>query len=308
MYNVVRPVNKHERIPPPGLLQPLNIPDQSWSVVSLDFIEGLPKSGRCDTILVVVDKLSKYAHFIPLSHPYTALSIAKLYMDNVYKLHGLPQAIISDRDRIFTSQLWQELFRLSRTELRMSSSYHPQSDGQTGWVNQCLESYLRCSIHSCPKNWVHWLALAEYWYNTLYHTALAKTPFEIIYGHKPRDFRVLHLEECSVPDLASWLKEREVVHQLLQQQLNRAQQRMKIQADKRRTERHFEVGDQVYLKLQPHIQTSVATRSNQKLAFRYYGPFEVLARIGSVAYKLKLPAGSQIHPVVHVYQTEENGE
>lgn len=139
-----------------------------------------------------------------------------------------------------------------------------------------------------PKNWVHWLALAEYWYNT-YHTALANTSFEIIYGHKPRDFGVLHLEECSVPDLASWLKEREVVHQLLHQQFNRAKQRMKIQAVKHRTECHFEAGDQVYLKLEPHIQTSVAIRLNQKLAFRYYGSCEVLARIGTVAYKLKLP-------------------
>lgn len=121
---------KVERVAPPGLLQPLSILDQAWSIVSLDFIEGLPKSARQDTILVVVvDKLSKYAHFLPLKHPFTALTVSKLYMHNIYKLHGLPRTIISDHDRVFTSTLWQELFRLTETQLRMSSSYHPQTDG-----------------------------------------------------------------------------------------------------------------------------------------------------------------------------------
>ena len=101
---------KSEHTRTPSLLQPLPIPDQAWSIISLDFIEGLPKSQQYNTILVVIDKFTKYGHFIPLSHPYTALSVAQAYMTNVYKLHGLPQVIISDRDRVFTSSLWQELF------------------------------------------------------------------------------------------------------------------------------------------------------------------------------------------------------
>lgn len=296
---------KTERVALPGLLQPLPIPEQAWAVVSLDFIEGLPKSSHYDTILFVVDKFTKYAHFLPLAHPFTALSVAKLYMNNIFKLHGLPQAIISDRDRIFTSTLWQELFKLSRIELHLSSSYHPQSDGQTERVNQCLEAYLRCSVYSCPKNWTVWLPLAEYWYNTSYHTALGKTPFEVLYGRPPRDLGVIQLSEASMPDLVSWLKEREVMQNLLVHQLHRVQQRMKYQADKHHSERQFAVGDRVYLKLQPYIQTSVANRVNQKLAFKYYGPYEVLARVGSVAYKLKLPADSMIHPVVHVSQLKK---
>lgn len=120
---------KTEKVPYPSLLQPLAVPDQTWHTVSMDFIEGLPKSAHYNCILVVVDKFSKYAHFLKLSHPFSALSIAKLYMEHVYKLHGMPKVIVSDRDKIFTSQLWQELFRLSGTELRMSSAYHPQSDG-----------------------------------------------------------------------------------------------------------------------------------------------------------------------------------
>lgn len=101
----------------------------------MDFIEGLPKSQRYDSILVVVDKFTKYAHFVPLSHPYTALQVAQAYVDNIYKLHGLPKSIVSDRDRIFTSHVWRELFRLTDTQLMMSSSYHPQTDGQTERVN-----------------------------------------------------------------------------------------------------------------------------------------------------------------------------
>jgi hypothetical protein len=106
---------KHERVKYPGLLQPLPIPKYAWQVVSLDFIEGLPKSHHYDCILVVVDKFSKYAHFVPLKHPFTAFQVAMAYIDNVFKLHGIPEAIISDRDKVFTSNVWQQLFKLTNT-------------------------------------------------------------------------------------------------------------------------------------------------------------------------------------------------
>jgi hypothetical protein len=111
-------------------------------MVSLNFIEGLPRSDRHDMILMVIDKFSKYAHFIPMAHPFTALQVTQLYFNQVYCLHGLPQAIISDHDRIFMSSLWQELFKLSDTQMIMSSSYHLQMDEQTERLNQCLEMYL----------------------------------------------------------------------------------------------------------------------------------------------------------------------
>jgi hypothetical protein len=114
-----------------GLLQPLPLTDQAWSIISLDFIEGLPKYKTYDTILVVIDKFTKYGHFIPLKHPYKALSVAQLFFNHVYRYQGMPQFIISDRDRIFASALCQELFKLSETTLNMSSAYHPQIDGQT---------------------------------------------------------------------------------------------------------------------------------------------------------------------------------
>ena len=142
-----------------GLLQPLPIPSATWEVVTMDFVEGLLRSGSANALLVVVDKLSKYANFIPLRHPFIPAIVARLFMDHVYRLHGMPLAIISDRDRIFTSAFWKSLFTLSGTSLRMSTAYHPQTDGQTKRVNQCLETFLRCFAHACLAKWVHWVSL-----------------------------------------------------------------------------------------------------------------------------------------------------
>lgn len=188
-------------------------------MVTLDFIEGLPKSNSYNCILVVVDKFSKYAHFLSLSHPFTALQVATLYMNNLFKLHGLPEAMVFDRDKVFTSHIWQELFRLLGIDLRMSSAYHPQTDGQTERVNQCLETYLRCFLHACPTRWSYWLSLAEYWYNTSFHSSLGKSPFMVLYGHEPRHFGVDISQSCQVPDLQTWLHERELMQQLVKQHL-----------------------------------------------------------------------------------------
>jgi transposase InsO family protein len=176
---------KPDRFRYPGLLQPLPVPSGAWQTVTMDFIEGLPKSRRFNCIMVVVDKLSRYAHFLPLAHPFSAADVAQLYMEGVFKLHGLPLAVVSDRDKIFTSNFWEQLFQSVGTKLHMSSAYHPQTDGQTERVNQCLETYLCCFTHSCPSKWSTWLYLAEYWYNTTYHSTLEQTPFEVLCGHTP---------------------------------------------------------------------------------------------------------------------------
>lgn len=134
-----------------GILQPLPIPEQIWEDVTMDFIEGLPVSNVFNGLIVVVDRLSKYAHFIPLVNPYTAKSIAWLFVEYVIKLHGIPRSIITDRDRIFISNFWKEFFKMQGTQLSMSSTYHPQTDGQTVVTNRTLEQYLRCYVHQNPR-------------------------------------------------------------------------------------------------------------------------------------------------------------
>jgi len=153
---------KSGRIPYPGLLQPLPVPDQAWKIVTMDFIEGLPTSVGFNCILVIVDKFSKCSHFLKLKHPFSALQIAQQYMENIYRSYMVCQRLLYPTETIFTSQLWKELFKLAGTGLCMSSAYHPQSDGQTERVNQCIENYLRCFIHSCPSKWSQWLHLAKF--------------------------------------------------------------------------------------------------------------------------------------------------
>ena len=151
----------------------------------MDFVEGFPKSQFKDVVLVVVDRLTKFVHFVPLSHPYTVAKVATLYLHYVFKLHGMPASIMSDRDPMFTSHFWQELMRLQGVQLAMSSAYHSQSDGQTEVVNKSLEHHLRAFAVDRPHSWVDWLPLVEYWFNTNFHTSTKLTPFEALFGYPP---------------------------------------------------------------------------------------------------------------------------
>lgn len=183
-YDICQRV-KTEHVSYPGLLHPLPIPDALWKDIAMDFIEGLPHSVHKNCILVVVDRLIKYGYFLSLKHPYTFKEVVELFLQEIFRLHGLPNTIMTDKDFIFTSQFWQHLFKSMGTRLNLSTAYHPQSDGQTERLNKCLESYLRAMAFSHPKKWMNWLPLAEWWYNTNYHSALKTTPFEALYGTPP---------------------------------------------------------------------------------------------------------------------------
>lgn len=170
-------------------------------MASLDFIQGLPRLGHANCILAVVDKFSKYTDFLPLLHPFTASKVAQLFMASIYKLHGIPEA------QLFKSSFSQELFKLAG----MSSSYHAQTDSQTERVNQCLETYLRCFVHSCPHKRHLWLSMAEFWYTTSFHSALGRSPFEVLYGRPPRYFGITPQDAVTNIDLSIWLSNRDLM-------------------------------------------------------------------------------------------------
>ena len=239
----------------------------------MDFITGLPNSGNKSVIMVVVEKISKYAHFCALPHPFTSTLVAQSFMDQIFKLHGMPTSIVSDRDPIFTSNFWQELFRLQGTQLKLSTSYHPQTDGQTEAVNKCLETYLRCFTSEKQHLWVQWLPLAELWYNTNYHATTKMTPYEAVYGQLPPS-PTSYIKGCSkVQAVDQLLQHRATMLAHLRENLHQAQNRMKQQVDQHRSERQFQEGDQVFLWLQPYKQTSLKDKGCQKLSPKFYGPY-----------------------------------
>ncbi|KAL4028780.1 hypothetical protein IC575_011991 [Cucumis melo] len=214
--------NKSLALSPAGLLMPLEIPDAIWSDISMDFIEGLPKSKGWDVILVVVDRLSKYGHFLLLKHPFTAKMVAETFVKEVIRLHGYPRSIVSDRDKVFLSHFWKELFRLAGTKLNRSSSYHPQSDGQTEVANKSVETYLRCFYGERPHEWSQWIHWTKYWYNTTYHSSIEITPFQAVYGCLPPPLVYYGDMETPNSTLDQQLKDRDIALGALKEHLKLA--------------------------------------------------------------------------------------
>ncbi|KAI5387644.1 hypothetical protein KIW84_073651 [Lathyrus oleraceus] len=201
--------------------------------------------------------------------------------------------VVSDMDPIFMSNFWRVIFKLQGTKLKMSTTYNPESDGQTEVVNRCLETYLRCFIADQPRTWVTWIHWAKYWNNTTYQ-------FEVVYGRLPPRLTRWVQGETRVASVQQDLLDRDEALKQLKIQLVKAQERMKSQADKKISDRSFMCGEWVFVKLRAHRQQSVVIRINAKLAAKYYGSYPIIERVGAVAYKLKLPEGSRVHPVFHV--------
>jgi hypothetical protein len=215
----------------------------------MDFIEGLPKVGGKSVILTVVDRFSKYAHFIALGHPYTAASVARAFFDGIVRLHGFPSSIVSDRDPVFTGHVWRDLFRLAGVKLRMSTAFHPQTDGQSEVVNMVIAMYLRCVTGDRPRAWVDWLARAEYCYNTSYHSALHASPFEVVYG-RPRPPMLPYEPGMARSETAGdLLRTRDEILAEARQRLLQAQQLARKYYDAHHREAEFAVGDWVWLRL-----------------------------------------------------------
>jgi hypothetical protein len=160
----------------------LEVPTTVWADVVMDFVEGLPSVSGKSVILTVIERFSKYCHFLPLGHPYTTTSVARLFFDNVVKLHGILSSIVSDRDPVFMGQFWQELFRLASVKLHLLSTFHPQSDGQSEVANKIIVMYLRCLVGDLQCSWLHWLPWAVFCYNTSVQASLKTSPFRVVYG------------------------------------------------------------------------------------------------------------------------------
>lgn len=288
--------------PPYGPLKPLETPDRKWTHISYDFITGLPVCEGKDSILVVVDRFSKGAHFIPCTEKgLTGAEAARLFHDNVWKLHGTPESTISDRGTQFNNQFLKRLYELLDIKPSFSTAYHPETDGQTERVNQILENYLRLYVSHRQDDWVKLLPQAEYSYNIHASNTTGQAPFYIWYGEHP-SFYPGAVREEKVPaaeDLAEKLKE---VNAETKAMINMAQERYKEQADKHRAQDpEFAVGDMVWLN-RKNIETN---RPSKKLDWKYLGPYKVIERVGRRAYKLQLPKAVDIHPVFHVSLLEK---
>eukprot|EP00253_Pinus_taeda_P012316 PITA_12316 len=291
---------KVEHQHPAGLLQPLPIPEWKWEVITMDFIIGLPKSKKGnDSIMVVVDKLRKSAHFIPVQSTYRAAQVANIFMQNIFRLHGLPKTIISDRDVKFTSAFWRTLFEGLGTQLNFSTTYHPQTDGQTERVNQVVEDMLRSYVMQQPSRWEEYLHLVEFAYNNGYHASFHMSPFEVLYGRKCRTPSSWSGPEDKLVLGPEMLVEMEQLVKKVHANLKVAQDRQKSYADRKRNLKEFQVGEHVYVRIRPRKST-LQWSGCAKLAPRFCGPFHVLARIGPVAYQLALPSHIRVRNVFHV--------
>jgi hypothetical protein len=213
---------KHERTHAAGLLQPLPIPNGAWQDISMDLIQRHPKSEGSNSILVIVDRFTKYAHFIPLAHPFTVKQVVMVVLDVVVQFHGMHKSIVTDKDLIFTSSFWKELFRLNHTSLLTITAYHPQTDGQIEHVNQCLDMFLWCSMHDTPRKWKSWLPLAEFWYDTSYHSSLGCTPFKAMYGYDLTYHAAPMLSTTTDKLVQEVLIERQLQTELLKQHLHQS--------------------------------------------------------------------------------------
>ncbi|KAL0540948.1 hypothetical protein IC582_020974 [Cucumis melo] len=267
----------------------------------MDFITGLPRTLRGFTVIwVVVDRLTKSAHFVPGKSTYTASKWAQLYMSEIVRLHGVPVSIVSDRDARFTSKFWKGLQTAMGTRLDFSTAFHPQTDGQTERLNQVLEDMLRACALEFPGSWDSHLHLMEFAYNNSYQATIGMAPFEALYGkccRSPVCWDEVGEQRLMGPELVQSTNE---AIQKIRSRMHTAQSRQKSYADVRRKDLEFEVGDKVFLKVAP-MRGVLRFERRGKLSPRFVGPFEILERIGPVAYRLALPPSlSTVHDVFYV--------
>ena len=283
---------KAARNQPYGPLQPIPVGDLPWKTIACDFIVQLPRSEGYDAIAVWVCRTTKMAHFLPCTTELSAKDNAKMFIDNIVKLHGLPDQIISDRGPQFTSQFWQACCKRLKSESALSTAFHPQTDGQTERVNQTLEQYLRTFSDYYQTNWKSNLALAEFAYNNMTNASTKFSPFFANYGFHPRADALIQRNPEFKNDYLDAISDNFIV---LHDNIKNAQKKMVTFADAHRSEVPFKVGDKVWLSTR-NLQTR---RPSKKLDYKRIGPYTISKQINAVAFELSLPPELRIHNVFH---------
>ena len=267
--------------------------------ISADFIMKLPLAQGYDTILVVVDKFTKMGHFIPTTERTSAEGLAQLFRDNIWKLHGLPDSIISDRGPQFAVGVMKELNRILGIETKLSTAFHPQTDDQTERMNQELEQYLRMLIDHQQEQWLEWLGMAEFAYNNKVHAGTKVSPFKANSGQDPRmgfEMRKKRKHEGA----EKFVERMKNVQEEVKAALQKVQEEMKRYANREREEvEEYRVGDLVLLSTKD-LKYQMVGRQTEKLTEHFVGPYKVKAIISSNAIELDLPTTVRIHPVVNV--------
>ncbi|KAG8474782.1 hypothetical protein CXB51_031699 [Gossypium anomalum] len=292
---------KAEHQVPSGLLQPVMIPEWKWDRITMDFVTGLPLTPkRKNAIWVVVDRLTKSAHFLPVRTDDSLDKLAKIYIFEIVRLHEVPISIILDRDPRFTSRFWKKLQEALGTKLNFSTAFHPQTDGQSERVIQVLEDMLRCCVLEFQGSWEKYLALVEFAYNNSFQSSIQMAPYEALYGRKCRT--PLYWTELSEKRIhgVDLIKETEEKVKVIRDCLKTASDPQKSYADLKRKEIEFQVGAKVFLKVSPWKKILRLGRKG-KLSPRFIGPYKIIERVGPVAYRLALPTElEKIHNVFHV--------
>jgi hypothetical protein len=285
---------------------PLPIPETKWHTVTMDFITDLPLTeDKHNAILVFCDKLTKMIHLVPTHNTHTALSCAKYLVDNIVKLHGLPRVLISDRDPLFRSDLYQEVMRALQIKHGFSTAYRPQTDGQTERVNQVVEDYLRHYTSDSKNEWDKHLSMAEFAYNNTLHSATNSTPFMLNYGVDPltpahflEPEQLIERRKCfRSPAALNFTERMSLQLQSAKKYLQAAQQRDKAYADRKKRPIEFKEGEQVLLSTK---NLRLQEGGSRKLLRRFIGPYTIAAKINSNAFKLHLPSDFQCHDVFNV--------